>query len=418
MTRLRVRNFGPIRDGLTQNDGWFEFKKVTIFIGNQGSGKSSLAKLFATFCWMEKALVRGNFEKKWFERKNRLKTQFLGYHRLESHLQNEGADASEIEYEGDAYSIKYLHGQLTITENSGRHYSLPQIMYVPAERNFISYVRSPKELKLASDALKEFLIEFDNAKAAMKGAVSLPINDVEIEYDKLNDILSIKDAGYKLRLTDASSGFQSVVPLHLVSQYLARSVEDSSRSLDRGMSVEEVEKFKEGVRSIYDNDALSEEQKRVAVSALSAKFNNSAFINIVEEPEQNLFPMSQWQVLQSLLEFNNQTPGNKLVLTTHSPYIINFMGIAVQGRHLHDQLEALDGKGEALLGKLNDIIDARSLVSESDLAIYELDEKKGSAKELPLFEGIPSDRNYLNDFLRKGNQVFDQLLEIEEEISP
>ena len=415
MAKLRVKNFGPIQDGPTKNDGWFEFKKVTIFIGNQGSGKSSIAKLFATFSWIEKALVRGNFEKKWFERKNRLKNQFLEYHRLENYLQGGEADTSEIEYEGDAYSIKYLRGQLSITEVSGHDYSLPQIMYVPAERNFISYVRSPKELKLASDSLKEFLVEFDNAKAAMKGSVSLPINDVEIEYDKLNDILNVKDNNYRLRLTDASSGFQSVVPLYLVSWYLSKSIEDKSASNGRGMSAEEVEKFKEGVRSIYSNNMLSEEQKRVAVSALSAKFNNSSFINIVEEPEQNLFPISQWQVLQSLLEFNNQTHENKLVLTTHSPYIVNFMSIAVQGWHLYEQIKSSHGN-DILLEKLKNLISIDSLVKESDLVIYELDEKNGSAQEVPLFEGVPSDHNYLNDFLRKGNQVFDQLLEIEEEI--
>ena len=37
-------------------------------------------------------------------------------------------------------------------------------MYVPAERNFITYVKTPKELKLSSESLKEFLTEFDNAK--------------------------------------------------------------------------------------------------------------------------------------------------------------------------------------------------------------------------------------------------------------
>jgi len=40
MPRLRVKHFGPIRDGV-KNDGWIEFKRVTVFVGNQGSGKSS-----------------------------------------------------------------------------------------------------------------------------------------------------------------------------------------------------------------------------------------------------------------------------------------------------------------------------------------------------------------------------------------
>ena len=44
MIRLRIKNFGPIGLGLLENDGWIDFKRVTLFIGNQGAGKSTLAK--------------------------------------------------------------------------------------------------------------------------------------------------------------------------------------------------------------------------------------------------------------------------------------------------------------------------------------------------------------------------------------
>ncbi|MBR7551686.1 hypothetical protein KC220_24405, partial [Mycobacterium tuberculosis] len=87
-------------------------------------------------------------------------------------------------------------------------------MYVPAERNFITYVKTPKELKLSSESLQEFLTEFDNAKNQLKGLENLPINNVDLEYDKLNNTLNLKGKDYKLKLTEASSGFQSLVPLY------------------------------------------------------------------------------------------------------------------------------------------------------------------------------------------------------------
>ncbi len=65
-------------------------------------------------------------------------------------------------------------------------------MYVPAERNFITHVKTPKELKLSSESLKEFLAEFDNAKNKMRGLVKLPIDNIDIEYDKLNNTLNLK----------------------------------------------------------------------------------------------------------------------------------------------------------------------------------------------------------------------------------
>ena len=168
MIRLRIKNFGPIGPGLSDNEGWIDFKRVTVFIGNQGAGKSTLAKLFSTFSWIEKALVRGDYEKKWFERKGKLKSQFLSYHRLENYLETSGREGAEIEYEGEACKILYAAGQLSITETGHQGYALPQVMYVPAERNFISYVRNPRELKLSSDSLKEFLTAFDEAKDSLR----------------------------------------------------------------------------------------------------------------------------------------------------------------------------------------------------------------------------------------------------------
>ena len=288
-------------------------------------------------------------------------------------------------------------------------------MYVPAERNFISYVKTPKELKLSSDSLKEFLTEFDNAKSKMRGSVKLPINNVNIEYDKLYDTLNLKGLDYKVKLDEASGGFQSLVPLYLVSEYLANSVKKQSEVNKEPMSSDELKRFKKGVEEIWRNNSLTDEQKRVALSVLSSKFNKTAFVNIIEEPEQNLFPSSQWQILQSLLEFNNINSGNQLIIATHSPFIINFLSIAIQGEYLKSKINA-SSKAEKLIPKLNKIISKKALVSSEVVVVYQFNETDGSIKKLSAPEGIPSDKNYLNDNLREGNQLFDSLLEIEEEL--
>lgn len=415
MSRIKIKHFGPIKEGYKDNDGWLDIKKVTIFIGNQGSGKSTVAKLISTFTWIEKALVRGDYNKKWFERKNKLKNQYLNYHRLENYFKTNGVDNTVIEYEGEAYSLKYENGVLIINEVSNKSYPLPQIMYVPAERNFITYVKTPKELKLSSESLKEFLTEFDNAKNEMKGLEKLPVNNVDIEYDKLNDTLNLKGDGYKVKLTDASSGFQSLVPLYLVSGYLANSVKKQSESNKEPMSSEEMQRFKKGVEEIWSNESLTDEQKRVALSVLSSKFNKTAFINIVEEPEQNLFPSSQWQMLQSLLKFNSVNTGNKLIITTHSPYIINYLSIAIQGKYLEKKIKK-SAKKEELLQKLYELIPEKSLITAESVIVFQLNEKDGSIKKLTTVDGIPSDKNYLNDMLAEGNILFDSLLEIEQEL--
>lgn len=415
MSRIKIKNFGPVKEGGQTNDGWIDIKKVTVFIGNQGSGKSTVAKLISTFMWIEKALVRGDYDKKWFERKNNLKNQYLNYHRLENYLKNSGVDKTVIEYEGDAFSIVYRNDSLVIKEVHNEEYLLPQIMYVPAERNFITYVKTPRELKISSESLKEFLTEFDNAKNEIKGLIHLPINNIDIEYDKLNDTLNLEGEGYRVKLTEASSGFQSLVPLFLVSGYLANSVRRQSETNKETMSSEEMQRFKKGVEDIWNNNNLTDEQKRVALSVLSAKFNKTAFINIVEEPEQNLFPSSQWQMLQSLLKYNSMNRGNKLIMTTHSPYIINYLSIAIQGEYLESKIKK-SSQRDKLLSNLYNLIPQESLISADEVVVYQLDEKDGSIIKLETIEGIPSDKNYLNQTLEESNLLFDSLLEIEQEL--
>jgi predicted ATPase len=415
MSRIKIKNIGPIKEGCQDDDGWIDVKKVTVFVGNQGSAKSTVAKLISTFTWIEKVLVRGDLQKKWFKPKNQLKNQYLNYHRLENYFKTNGVDKTDIDYQGDAYSIRYENGSLIIQEISGVAYQLPQIMYVPAERNFISYIKTPKELKLSSESLRDFLTEFDNAKNEMRGLVKLPINNVDVEYDKLNDTLNLKGQDYKVKLTEASSGFQSFVPLYLVSGYLANSVKKQSEVTQKLMSSDELKRFKKGVEEIWSNNSLTDEQKRVALSVLSSKFNKTAFVNIVEEPEQNLFPSSQWQMLQSLLEFNNINSDNKLIMTTHSPFIINFLSIAIQGEYLKKKIDT-SLKANQLIPKLNKLISEKSLVSSGEVVVYQFNETDGSIKKLSAPEGIPSDKNFLNDNLREGNLLFDSLLEIEEEL--
>ena len=35
-------------------------------------------------------------------------------------------------------------------------------------------------------------------------------------------------------------------------------------------------------------------------------------------------------MLESLLSFNNENENNKLIITTHSPYLINYLTLAVK----------------------------------------------------------------------------------------
>jgi len=409
MSRIRIKNFGPIKVGCLDSQGWIDLKKLTVFIGNQGSGKSTIAKLVSIFTWMEKTLSRGDYKPKEFTVHNRFRKNYCAYHRIENYFFDlAGKDTAEIEFEGSVYHFKYSQGSFSIGEiESAGTYHLPQIMYVPAERNFIANVKTPKALKLTSDSLVEFVAEYDKAKQEMKGAMKLPLaGELYVEYQQLNDVVYVKGPNHKIQLKEASSGIQSVVPLYLVSSFLSNAVKAQSET-SQNMSSQEMERFRKGVEEIWANDSFTEEQRRLALSVLSSKFKKSAFVNIVEEPEQNLFPSSQKELMNSLLAQNNQNEANKLILTTHSPYLISHLTIAIKAGRLKDRLN------EQQRAKLDAIVPLESSLRPEDVAIYELDERDGSAKRLGNYEGIPSDKNYLNTQLGTSNDLYDSILEIE-----
>ena len=404
MSKIKIKNFGPIKEGYLKNRGFLDINKVTFFVGNQGSGKSTVAKLISTFTWMEKALVRGDYDKKWFSKDGILQSYF-NYHRINNYFHKE----TELTYLGEAYNIKYKNDITTIDKVKGSNYALPQVMYVPAERNFITNAEDPKRYKEVSNSLIEFLSEYTKSYRSLKNPALLPINNVYVEYEKSNDTVTLKGNDYKIRLSEASSGFQSFVPLYLASQYLCKKVKDLKNS--ESMSSDEKRRFSEMTAEIFTNKSLTDEQKRIAISEIGKKFNKTTFINIIEEPEQNLYPTSQLKMLLSLLEFNNEEQGNKLIITTHSPYLINCMTLVVKANELRKKIKTNDFEK-----KLHNIISLKSIIDSKDLSIYEFDEKKGAIKILDTYEGLPSDENKLNEELNESNILFAKLLEIQEQL--
>jgi hypothetical protein len=103
-------------------------------------------------------------------------------------------------------------------------------------------------------------------------------------------------------------------------------------------------------------------------------------------------------------------PGNRLVITTHSPYLINYLTLAIKAsalrsRYNNPQMDkALEG-----LGFRND-----TLVNAEDAAVYELDAKDGSIRRLEMPNGLPSDENRLNVELGETNETFAKLLELQD----
>ncbi|WP_293298855.1 AAA family ATPase [Pedobacter sp. UBA4863] len=272
-------------------------------------------------------------------------------------------------------------------------------MYVPAERNFLSAVDYPDKLKGLPKSLSTFWEEMQRSLQELSGSLVLPVGNVKLEYNKSNKITRIVGKNYSLRLSEASSGFQSYVPLFLVSKNLAQSLGREKDNSKSEMSTAEQRRLKDEIEKIVTNPRLSEEFKEAALKLLSDKFKNDSFLNIVEEIEQNLFPSSQKQILFKLIEFANEAEGNSLVLTTHSPYIINYFTLCIKAYDVY--LKIQQSKQEELEERLNEVVPLKSIVDSAGSIVYELNED-GSIKILETYKGLPSDDNYLNEIFRRG----------------
>ena len=405
MSKIKIKNFGPIKGGCTENDGWIDVKKVTLFIGNQGSGKSTVAKLISTLTWLEKAMVKGVLRQDEYTNQAKFLKHF-GYQRLVNYIQGN----TEIEYIGNAFVFKYSKGIFTVSKATENGYILPKIMYVPAERNFLSVVDRPDKLKDLPATLYTFNDEYDGAKNKFAAGVNLPINNVRFVYDTLNKLAHIEgeNNSFKLRLSEASSGFQSSVPLYLVTKYLSEKLHAEEDVSLKENSLEEQRKLEKEIKQILDDKSLTPDVRQVYLRQLSAKRKPACFINIVEEPELNLFPVSQKEVLFSLVQHANKDEGNKLIMTTHSPYFINYLTLAVKAFNVKQSLT-----DSVAIEKVAAIVPIASTVNPDDLIIYQFDEATGTIAKLESYKGLPSDDNYLNDSLGETNELFAQLQQIE-----
>lgn len=349
MERLTIRHFGPVKDLSV------EILPLTLFIGSQGCGKSTVSKVL-TICrdmsWILALLENAEDVMTPF-------TKFCisEYFYSDTYIQYQQTINGEsiiITYENGRFYIDTLGlsreslstriseriveansellAQLGETDLSNpdvfKKYSriisanARTMLYIPAERNLVGTLSTSLASMLAAqiplyDALVEYMSVFEKAKHAL--------NTYYVDFLKAS--FSIKDGKERIEYTDnvtgeinslplqaSSSGLQSVLPLVMVLDY-----------------------------------------------SLRMKCFNSF---VIEEPEQNLFPSNQRALLKFLLSRSSQF--FNIVITTHSPYILSCLNVMLlAGRIIDDYgMQALAEAGFA---------DGLEYISYESVAVYSLD---------------------------------------------
>ncbi|MBR0496600.1 MAG: ATP-binding protein [Treponema sp.] len=428
-----------------------EITPVTVICGNQATGKSTIAKLYSTFVWLEKALKSEKIQKEELTY-DEFANNYLAYHCIKSYL----TASSEIDCILDSYEFHISQKTIdTIKREDGR-YVKPKIAYIPAERNFCSALPKPNAIAGVLKNLFETIGDFDVAREARDGKkYKLPIGDYYYRYDEGTNRSYISDtkSNYEIELYEAASGIQSVVPLSLISRYYSNFIDYTLNGKRQQFSLDEKKQVETEYKKLENTigvGVLSALLSAIASGGLSLTFSiaglisafsalglynstsrkevllndietgderalkqandellsiiTSRFINIVEEPEQNLYPDSQGKVLFELVECMNTNEHNQLMITTHSPYMLSYLTQCAKAAELLEKGVPSD--------RIEKIVPVKSAVPGEKISIYETKED-GSIALLKPYENLPSDENLLNIALADGNERFSQLLDLE-----
>jgi AAA15 family ATPase/GTPase len=325
--QLIVKNFGPIKDATV------DFKRVTVFIGPTGGGKSTLAKLAAIM--RERILFSADSKKQYG-----ILNEFLYNYEINNyarkgsefhwHVEDEGK-SDKLDASEDAVTVHlnlfpqvgskedYVTSKLKgIIENNKNNKSsseleateiyfftqqfsnefdkltlnwysrrFPKSLYIPADRIFVSAaLKGLSTIGLQNTSLGKPILDFLEAFAASKQSIiKFPIKFLDVVFESDGGDNRIKSSGANIYLHESASGIQSVAPM------------------------------------------LSVILDKLRWNSLS--FIPDTFNFIIEEPELNLYPTAQQGLLNWLVEKCTQGE-NDLTITTHSPYILSSCNLLLE----------------------------------------------------------------------------------------
>lgn len=303
MRRLTVHNFGPVKDAV------IDIHKINILIGEQSIGKSTLAKLITIFTdrmSLFKLIVhpRDNwsdlikdydlnyclrfkysiiFEEETKDYSLKIK---IGEQNIEHSFKTSGQEITDTNVihevllndksvdHGSFNELSHDFFNMNVFDNLKEN--LRDSLYIPAERIIYSVIGNIQSALMLSKAsvpnnLLRFMVDLQNAEKTYDEC-EIPMLGVTYVRENNENRIKIKQSKKSLSLTEVSSGIQSVFPLYIVSKYALEKREYSSY--------------------------------------------------VIEEPECNLFPTKQVELLKFLL--NSISKENMiLTITTHSPYLLS-----------------------------------------------------------------------------------------------
>ncbi len=392
LAKIKISNFGAIKDVEIR------LNRVNVFMGRQSSGKSTIAKIISFCQWVEKRYLLDNSFDYTFEE------QFIEFHRIDKEYFKPN---SYFEYENNAIKIVFNSEKTDIEINKKEEsleYKKSKNIYIPAERNFVSVIPNLAKFKETNDNIMSFLYDWYDTKKQYSSEKSLKILSLGVNYyhkEKIDDdrLILMKEKK-EISLKNASSGLQSVIPLVMITDYLTKTFYENKRV----KSVAENEQMNNFIAKILKDERINfakffkgntEDKINQLLRLVKNKFEYHYSNFIIEEPEQNLFPETQKELVYYLIDRVINTDRNhSLTITTHSPYILYAINNCIMADLVCDKLDDKEKRSLKCY---------RSAINASSISVYEIDDE-GRINKIQEEDGLIGD----NFFDKQMKKVMDE----------
>lgn len=387
MTTIAIKNIGPIKEVAT-----ISLNKINVFMGPQSSGKSTIAKIISFCTWVEKDVATNQSLSEYEDNKTYFRERLESFHKIKGYFNSD----SYIRYKSEVVDIVWENEECSISWVDRYAYKRSKIAYIPSERNMVILPEARKS-EFGNTNIRSFLFDWFEARKKYSdknklSVLNLGVNYYYVEGSEEDHIRgSNNDSEYDILLSSASSGLQSITPLIAIIEYLTKWIYDEdtiSFELDeRRQRVNRILAEEKVLKPYYDKDYLPIEDRQDFTNSFNEKLHekeekavkyfeeyktisNSLFKTtnsqfIIEEPEQNLFPEAQRDLVYYFLQKCLDREGNRLTLTTHSPYVLYALNNCMMTGLVHNKMEA---------NELSKLKCNQSKINPVDISIYEIRE--------------------------------------------
>jgi predicted ATP-dependent endonuclease of OLD family len=346
MEKLIVKNFGPIKEAE------IDLTKFVVFIGDTSTGKSVLGKLISIFRDVnffnkveiedfKKALINFNIDFSFADSRIEYSWKDINIKIKASNIykyENSILFQKKIEKNVPEFTLMYetfnnainnknidinVKDQILNTLEQGtlvmNSLYTKETIYFPAERILNSIIGNSISGLWANNValpnyFKNFAAKYEVARKEIKNS---NYQKFGFEYSFENGEDKVQFENNKLSLSQASSGIQSLIPLLVLFDY---SLLPSEFRLDKSF--------------------------------------------LIEEPELNLYPIKQKYLIEYIVEKLKITD-DKLIITTHSPYILSALDTLMLAKNTFNE-------NPELKKEISEIVSEDKWLDYNDISVYEV----------------------------------------------